>query len=67
MSQYILTREPVRYPNDTWSQRFYYMGSLLGFAKMTAKVEEAERFTNKAKTEKMAKMLGKNWSVMKVE
>lgn len=67
MSQYILTREPVRYPNDTWSQRFYYMGSLLGLTKMTAKVEEAERFTNKAKTEKMTKMLGKNWSVMKVE
>ena len=67
MSQYILTREPVRYPNDTWSQRFYYMGSLLGLTEMTAKVEEAERFTNKKKAERMAKMFGNHWSVMKVE
>lgn len=68
MTQYVITRDPVKYNDGTWSPRFYFKKIGLGIlVECTSKPEEAKHYTKKVEANKMAKSLSGNWHTVKLE
>lgn len=65
---YIVKRRPVRYKDGTYSREYYYKGVPLGlFYELTVDAREAAVFARKSEAADMAKRLGSNYCVVRLD